>query len=224
MNYAFDVIFELIKPLDYEAVLSSDVPLHVSITLVDELRTITPANFTSKEDLKEALRAGAWLPLATSGSATFRGQRAIDGGVLTCHPSRLAIADDCTHVLSLSTRPTTYQRMRPDLLQLYASVRLNRMRSGLGTKFLEATQTCSLDRMALKEWRINPREKPAVLDLCPLHESGVTRHDINTGRLHTVARTAYETMSWALTGTFERAFPKLTTLAQERNICDGRSL
>jgi len=118
VDYAFDVVFELTKPLDYNAVLSSNVPLHVSIALVDELRTITPAEFTSKNDLKSALRAGAWLPLATKGTATFRGKRAIDGGALAAHPSRLAIAEDCTHVLSLSTRPPTDQRTRPDLLRL----------------------------------------------------------------------------------------------------------
>jgi predicted patatin/cPLA2 family phospholipase len=113
VDYAFDVVFELTKPLDYEAVLASAAPLHVSITLVDELRTIAPAEFDSRDDLKSALRAGAWLPLATVGSATFRGQRALDGGALTSHPSRLAITDGCTHVLSLSTRPATHRRTSP---------------------------------------------------------------------------------------------------------------
>jgi len=213
VDYAFDVVFELTKPLDYNAVLSSNVPLHVSIALVDELRTITPAEFTSKNDLKSALRAGAWLPLATKGTATFRGKRAIDGGALAAHPSRLAIAEDCTHVLSLSTRPPTDQRTRPDLLRLYTSAHLNRLRSGLGVRFLEAYRVGQRDRAALGEWRMNPLKKPSVLDISPLQKSGVARHDINRGRLHAVARTAYETMSWALTGTFERAYPKLTTFS-----------
>lgn len=222
VDYAFDLVFELTKPLDYEAVLASAAPLHVSITLVDELRTIAPAEFDSRDDLKSALRAGAWLPLATVGSATFRGKRALDGGALTSHPSRLAIADGCTHVLSLSTRPATYRRTRPDLLQLYASVHLNRMRAGLGVKFLEANRAGQLDRAALNVWRTNPLEKPAVLDICPLPRLVIARHDVDPGRLQAVARGAYEAMSWAITGTFERAYPRLTTSSAEARISDAK--
>lgn len=93
-----------LEPLDYRAVLRSDVALHIAITLVDELRTITVSKFESNEDLKDALRASAWLPIAIRGTASFRGQRAIDGTILTAHRHRLALTDGCTHVLSLSTR------------------------------------------------------------------------------------------------------------------------
>jgi predicted patatin/cPLA2 family phospholipase len=215
VDYAFDVVFELTKPLDYTAVLASPTPLHVSITLVDEMRTIAPADFTTKQDLKDALRAGAWLPLATKGVATFRGQRAIDGGALTVHPSRLAIEAGCTHVLSLSTRPSTYRQGRPDLLQLYAARHLNRLRPGLGTRFLEADLTGAQDRRTLARWRQHPAE-PAVLDICLPDDPGLTRHDINSGRLLAAARAAYEVTSWALTGVFERAYPRLTTKGREQ--------
>jgi len=222
VDFAFDTVFELTKPLDYEAVLKSAVPLHVSITLVDEMQTIAPAEFESRADLKSAFRAGAWLPVATGGSATFRGQRALDGGALTSHPSRLALSDGCTHVLSLSTRPSTQRRTRPDLLQLYASVHLDRMRPGLGAKFREADRIGQRDRAVLDEWRRNPLREPAVLDICPLPGAEVARQDIRQGRLHAAARNAYETISWALTGTFERAYPRLMTSATEAGFRDAR--
>ncbi|HZD14527.1 MAG TPA: hypothetical protein VE196_05240, partial [Pseudonocardiaceae bacterium] len=211
VDFAFDAVLELTKPLDYEAVLTSAVPLHVSITLVDEMRTIAPAEFESRADLKSAFRAGAWLPVATVGSAMFRGQRALDGGALTSHPVRLALDDGCTHVLSLSTRPSTQRRAGSDLLQHYASVHLDRIHPGLGAKFREADRIGQRDRGALDEWRSNPLKEPAVLDICPLRGAKIARHEIRQDRLHAAARNAYETMSWALTGVFERAYPRLTT-------------
>lgn len=36
---------------------------------------------------------------AGRGTATFRGHRAIDGGVLRFHPYRAAMLDGCTHIL-----------------------------------------------------------------------------------------------------------------------------
>ena len=55
-----------------------------------------------------------------------------------------------------------------------------------------------------------------MLDLCPLPGRSVARHDINPGRLQAAARSAYEVMAWALTGTFKRAYPRLTTTTTER--------
>lgn len=216
VDFAFDVVFELTKPLDTAAVLASPIPLHVMIGLVDEGRTISPSEFDSAADLKSALRAGSWLPVATTGSATFRGQRAIDGGALTSHPSRTALNDECTHLLSLSTRPAEHSRTRPDLLQRYAATRLNAMSQGLGATFLEADRIGQADRQKLNRWRTNPLPEPAVLDLCPPPGRSVSRHDIDSGRLQAAARSAYEVMAWALTGSFERAYPRLTTATTER--------
>lgn len=216
VDFAFDVVFELTKPLNTNAVLSSPIPLHVSIGLVDERRTISPSEFHSDADLKSALRAGAWLPVATTGSATFRGQRAIDGGALTSHPSRTALADGCTHLLSLSTRPAQHSRTRSDLLQLYAALRLNAMAPGLGAAFLEADRIGQEDRRNLTLWRTDPLAESAVLDLCPPPGSSLSRHDIDIGRLQVAARSAYEVMAWALTGTFERAYPRLTTATTQQ--------
>jgi hypothetical protein len=56
LNYAFETVLELVKPLDYAAVLNSGTPLHVAITDVDAVKTVTLSEFESKDDLKAALR------------------------------------------------------------------------------------------------------------------------------------------------------------------------
>ena len=95
LRYAFDEVMESLKPLDYEAVLRSPVEFGIAVTLVDQKKTQLIKDFQSRSDLKEALYAGAWLPLAVKGTADFRGQRAVDGGLLTALPYRLALQDGC---------------------------------------------------------------------------------------------------------------------------------
>lgn len=210
VDFAFDTVFEMTKPLDYDTVLASPVPLHVSITLVDEMRTIAPSTFSSRADLKAAFRAGAWLPLATRGAAEFRGCRALDGGALMSHPMRLAVTDKCTHVLSLSTRPAGHRPSRIDPVQGWAAIHLDRLRPGLGAAFRAADHLGRQDRADMMRWRTDPLPSPAVLDMSPLPGAEVSRHDSDPGRLLGAARNSYETMAWALHGSFHRAYPRWT--------------
>lgn len=190
-----------------EAVLRSPVPLHVAVTLVDELRADTPGEFASRADLRSALRAGTWLPLATRGSAEFRGRRAIDGGALVSHPSRFAIESGCSHLLSLSSRGR--RSSRPDLLQWYAGRHLERMRPGLGAAFRRADRLGEADRAQLAVWRLAPGDSPAVLDVFPRPDAEISRQEIRSGALQAAARAAYETMWWAVSGDRVRAYPRL---------------
>jgi predicted acylesterase/phospholipase RssA len=78
------------------------------VTDVDALQTRLATDFDSDDDLRGALRASMWLPLAVPGATTYHGYRAVDGGVLTAHPFIVAQQlenNPPTHVLSLSTRP-----------------------------------------------------------------------------------------------------------------------
>lgn len=220
LGYAFDIVLDQVKPLDYAAVLASPLPLHVAVTLVDELRTETVSEFTSASDLRYALLASSWLPVATRGTAEFRGRRAVDGGVLTPHPFQLALDDGCTHVLSLSTRPIRPPRSRLTLAQRYAAQRLDRLRRGLGAGYLDALARYRTDRRALQSWMNEPPERPPyVLDLAPLPwMPEVKRHELDPGRIIAGARGAYEVMHCAVEGLDPggipagrlRAVPRLT--------------
>lgn len=196
LAYSFDRIMERVKPLDYEAVLSSPIPLAVPVTDVDALRTVVLREFTSKADLKAALRASAWLPIAVPG--TFRmtdGRRAVDGGVLTALPFRLAVDDGCTHILSLSTRPmgTGAAGSRLSPLHRYTYLHLERMRRGLGSGYLAAIRQKHRDQEWLRRRRTDPGDgTPYVLDLAPLPwMPELKRHEMDQHQLLAHARKAY---------------------------------
>ncbi|MFD0201892.1 MULTISPECIES: patatin-like phospholipase family protein [Saccharothrix] len=135
LDYVFEEVLAHRKPLDYAAIIAAAQRLHVMVTSVDDLRTLDVSEFHSPDDLRSALRAGTWLPLAIRGTAEFRGRRAIDGGVPRFHPFRAAVLDGCTHVLSLSTRPIAPQRTGggTPLVNRVVARHLERLRPGLGT-------------------------------------------------------------------------------------------
>ncbi|MFF3854141.1 hypothetical protein [Micromonospora sp. NPDC002575] len=213
-----------LKPLDYDSVIASPVPLHIAITLADEIRTETVHDFTSRADLRSALMASAWLPVALRGTAAFRGKRAVDGGVLTPHPYRIALQDGCTHVLSLSTRPIRLPRSRVSLSQRYAARHLNAIRDGLGTGYLRAMRDYRVERRMLQRRMTEPGDAPYVLDLAPLPwMPEVKRHEMDSGRIIAGARGAYEVMYCAIENRDPglipdgriRAVPRLTIVAKD---------
>lgn len=199
LDYAFDVVVEKIKPLDYEKVLASPIPLKITVTLVDELRTEVASGFVSRAELKEALIASAWLPIATKGTAMFRGERAVDGGALMPHPFRAALDDGCTHVLSLSTRPLKPPRAWRTVPQWIAAQSMNRLKAGLGDRYWAAIAEYRIQRRDLQRWMKEPGDGPYVLDLAPMPwMAEVKRHEHLLGPILTGARGGYEVMFCAL--------------------------
>jgi predicted patatin/cPLA2 family phospholipase len=223
LAYSFDRVMEEVKPLDYEAVLRSAIPLAVPITDVDALQTVVLRDFSSRQDLKATLRASAWLPIAVPGTVrTPDGRRAVDGGVLTALPFQLAVNDGCTHILSLSTRPMCPARSGFSLLHRYTYLHLERMRRGLGSGYLAAIRQKHRDQDWLHQMRTMPEaDAPYVLDLAPLPwMSELKRHELGQHRLFENARMAYEIAFCATEGRPAelirrgsiRAMPRLTVV------------
>ena len=200
LDYAFDEVLKDIKPLDYEYILKSPVTLHILITLVDEMKTLVTGRLESVEDFEEALRASAWLPVALRGTTTYRGQRAVDGGVLTALPFRPALQDNCTHVLSLTTHPMGSTSGKVSALNRYTQRHLNNLKHGLGDGYIDALHQKYDDYKTLAAMRF-PGDAlgPYTLDLAPLPgTTDVKRHELSTYKLLDAARSAYQVMYAAL--------------------------
>ncbi|NUT91110.1 MAG: patatin [Saccharothrix sp.] len=212
LEYVFEEVLARRKPLDYAAIIAAAQKLHVMVTSVDELTTLDVCEFDSPEDLRSALRASTWLPLAIRGTADFRGQRAIDGGVLRFHPFRAAVLDGCTHVLSLSTRPISPPRSSTaPMVNKVVARHLERVRPGLGAGFIASMDEYRLrDRPHLDRSRLHPG-RPAILDLAPLPDTPeVKRHEVDRGKLLDGARSAYRLAHEVLEGEDVVVVPRLT--------------
>jgi predicted patatin/cPLA2 family phospholipase len=202
LDYPFNEILEIIKPLDYEKVIASPVSLTVAITNVDKVRTVLVSDFEGRAELKAALIASAWLPIGVKGTTTFRGYRAVDGGVLTALPFRLALRDGCTHVLSLSTRPMGPPGRKLSLFHRYTHRYLERLQDGLGEGYLDAIREKHRDQAMLLTVRKTPPDQPPyVLDLAPLPgDTEIKRHELRSHALMVAARRSYSIMYCALEG------------------------
>ncbi|MCE7007770.1 hypothetical protein LWC34_33855 [Kibdelosporangium philippinense] len=212
LDYLFEDVFIGRKPLAYQKVITSPQRLHIMVTDVDAMKTVDVSEFHSPADLKETLRATAWLPLATKGTTPFRGRRAVDGSVLLRHPFRMAREDGCTHILSLSTRPMTAIHRQNSLTNRVVARYLNRLAPGLGSGYMEALgQFIDEDKPYLAASRLHPEADPAVLDVAPMPGTPeVKRHESNFGVLLQGARSAYRALHLALEDKDVYVLPRLT--------------
>lgn len=217
LDYIFDDVLVKRKPLDYESIIKAKQRLHVMVTDVDALESLNVSNFKSPADLRSALMASTWLPLATKGTAIFRGNRAIDGGILQFHPFRAAMDDGCSHILSLSTRPIAPLKNKLSLTNRIVARHLERMRSELGDRFTAAMmQYMTEDKPLLVRNRLHPNNSPAVLDLAPLPGTPeVKRHEVNRALLLDGARSAYRSAFLALERKEVQVVPRLTVYQPE---------
>jgi predicted patatin/cPLA2 family phospholipase len=225
LEYAFEGIMEAWNPLDYERVIESPIPLIVAVTNVDDQRTELARGFTNRSQLKSVLLASAWLPIGVRGTTMLDGYRAIDGGVLTALPFRLALTDHCTHVLSISTRPMSDPSSGLSLMHRFTRWYLERIKEGLGKGYVDAIRQKRADHAMLAQQRIAPRDgEPYILDLAPLPESTeIKRHEVRTQKLIDAARDSYALMYCALEGRPVsllrcqriRAIPKLTIVERD---------
>jgi predicted patatin/cPLA2 family phospholipase len=220
LDYVFSNVLVKRKPLDYEKIINARQRFHVMVTDVDALKPLDVSEFTSVDDLRSAIVASTWLPVATKGTAIFRGGRAIDGGVLRHHPFRAAIADGCTHILSLSTRPIGPPRTRISITNRFAARSLERMRPGLGRGFIDSVKEyVNKDMPYLARSRKNPEENPPVLDFAPLPGTPeIKRHELDRSLLLDGARSAYRAVHLAIERKDVIVVPRLTIYEPEPSV------
>ncbi len=229
LRYVFEEVLALRKPLDYARIVEGAAELHIAVSRTDTLEPEWVSEFKSAEDLKEAMRASCWLPLAVPGTGEFRGRPAVDGGVLTAHPSLMALEDGCTHVLSLSTKPLQPPPTRTSPGFVASAAAMERLRNGLGRAYLKSVKAYRSHRARLQRWMTEPEASPAyVLDLPPLPwMARMTRHAIAPAPVLTAAREAHAIMHAAYLGIpvqelRDGRFSSLPRLITVRKDADGR--
>lgn len=93
--------------------LGAFFPTQVVASSLDMLQPVILERFADQADLAACLKASAHVPeIAGTTPLTHRGQRLVDAAVFEPVPFRSAIADGCTHVLVLGTRPRRVNKGR----------------------------------------------------------------------------------------------------------------
>ncbi len=201
LDFAIEEILDRRKPLDVDRILTSGTRLHVAVAMLDTMRTETFSEFADGTQLKAALRASSWLPVAVRGVADLAGRPALDGAMLTVHPYRLAVDDGCSHVLSLSSRRSGPVGGPYSTTELVLAGWLERLRPGLGRLRRDAVRDYVADRALLRARTLRPGRPPHLLDVAPLRWMPTVRpFERDPGRLIVAARHCYELLYRAMRG------------------------
>ena len=202
MNYLMNSVLGNDCRLDYPSVIQSSISLTVAITLVDEMKTLAVRSFASDIELRSALLAGAWRPLAVKGTANFEGSRAVDGAVLAPSPFKLAEQDGCSHILSLSTFPAAQGKQKPSVIHRLTGRSLNKTRKGLGDEYIRLIYAKFDDIEELNSARWDTTDtSPSILDISPaVGMKEISRDETDVGVLVDAIREVYPLIHLALAG------------------------
>jgi predicted patatin/cPLA2 family phospholipase len=109
IDYLFDQVVATDKPLDVAKVLSS--PSKFFIALVDKStgEGIVVEKRATETPLLRVLKAATSMPVFYNRTVEVDGRPCMDGGLVIPFPLAQALANGCTDVLVLLTRPTYYR-------------------------------------------------------------------------------------------------------------------
>lgn len=132
LDYLLDEVMIHVKPLDWRSVIKSPVRLKIVATSLARGGTVILDEYDSQRRLFDCLRASATMPFLAGGPVKLNGELFIDAAVYESIPFRTALADGCSDVLALLTRPAGVRRAGPSLAErLFLIRRLDRLRPGL---------------------------------------------------------------------------------------------
>ncbi|WP_214406264.1 patatin-like phospholipase family protein [Pseudonocardia lacus] len=198
LDHLLDHVLVHSKPLPWDRLRDSPVPLRVLATAADDLSAHVLEPRTSAE-WKLALRATASIPLLAGPAVELAGRRWIDGSVTEPLPVLPALREGSTHVLALVNR--TAPELRRDAPAggpaRWARL-LDRLTPGLGS--IAQQQHRHAAAVALIDDAAHPTRRGAhLLPVVPDTDAGVRGLTTDRARVEHAARIGYRSLTAALT-------------------------
>ena len=197
LDHLLDHILVHSKPLHWDRLRDSPVPLRVVATAADDLRPHVLEPRTSAE-WKLALRATASIPLLAGPPVELGGRMWIDGSVTEPLPVVPALREGATHVLALFTRAASaLRRATPGSGPARWARALDRLAPGLGMMAQESHRHAPV--LAVLDDAAHPSRAGAhLLALVPERDTGVRGLTTDVRRVEQAAREGYATVVAAL--------------------------
>jgi len=201
LDFVLDVVLEQRNPLDYQRVIDSPIELHLIASSIDQLKPVAFKNFTTKEEVRSALKASACIPLVAGPPAIRNGERFVDGMVLLSHPFTAAAADGCTHVLVIRTRPEDTSAGRMTAGKRLTASRMERLQPGMRKAMFSASAEYGPIAAEIRRRTSDGDGPPYAFEVgCPPGSHRVGRFTQDRGLIYEGIRVAYGAMLAALTG------------------------
>ncbi|WP_219412822.1 patatin-like phospholipase family protein [Pseudonocardia nigra] len=197
LDHLLDHILAVAKPLPWERLRDSPIPLRVVATAADDLQphVLEPR---SCADWKLALRATASIPLLAGPPVELHGRTWIDGSVTEPLPVLRALREGATHVLALVNRAAPeLRRADPGAGPARWARALDRLAPGLGMMAQETHRHGPV--LAVLDDAAHPsRDGAHLLALMPAQDVGVRGLTTDATRVERAALAGYATAAAAL--------------------------
>lgn len=203
LDHLIDDVLVHSKPLDWDRLRDSPVPLRVVATALDDL---TPHVLEPRDsaEWKLALRATAAIPLLAGPAVELGGRRWIDGSVTDPLPVLRALTEGATHVLALVNRTLLELRLGTARGPSAWARLLDRLTPGLGSMAQQEHRHAAA--MALLADAAHPSRAGAhLLPVLPAVDAGVRGLTTDRPRVEAAALIGYRAITTLLGRSTERS-------------------
>ena len=167
LEFLIDEVMTNRRVLDWRAVLASPVPLTIVASSITRRDVAVFRNFKSRDELNQAMRASARIPLIAGGPVSIGDERYLDAVLFEPIPYKTALTDGCTHVMVLRTRPLGSRLGAAGLFTRYVvAPQLERLSKGMGRVLLERGQRYNADLDFLEAANIPSGDGPYLYSVC----------------------------------------------------------
>lgn len=166
LEFLLDYISTEIKILDCDLVNNSPVPLKIIATSITKNQSKIFEKMGTREELINALRASARIPIIAGPPVKINGEEFLDGGILESIPIYTAIKDNCTHILVLLTRPHGDIQGKPTIFDNYFAARaLRRINPWIAEAYLTRPRKYCQTIKEIEKLSTNPLQAPFVFGI-----------------------------------------------------------
>jgi predicted patatin/cPLA2 family phospholipase len=116
VDYVYDFVVKVVKPLDEQAIRQSVTKLYLSVTAVPCGANLLVDVTSSDESIPLLLKASSALPVLYNRTVSVGDKLYVDGGVSGGPPLDKAIGLGFTDILYISTRSRAYVAAKPGML------------------------------------------------------------------------------------------------------------
>ena len=194
LSFLLDYVAESVKPLKWDEVLSSSIPLKVIASSISNGNSVVFHDFANKNDLKECLRGSASIPMLAGLPTIHRAQRLWDALVFQDIPIHAAVADGCTHVMALLTNPIDDAEFDLNWLDRHLMAEFIGLQSRFARhSYLEGTHSYAkvISRLASGNFTSNGREIHSLAVQVPAGTPRIHGMETSSHKLRDAARAGF---------------------------------
>ncbi len=140
LDFLMNDVLRRRKRLDVDRVLGASTPFSILASDVAAAAATRFRDFAGEDDLIDAMRASATMPIVAGGPHAFRGGRYFDASLTEPIPVPTAEADGHTHILVLLTRPDAEPRSLSTLDRVFVIPRLRRLSPKLASMYIDRSE------------------------------------------------------------------------------------